>query len=200
MLSYGEFLGPYEVIGMLGAGGMGQVYKARDTRLGRFVAVKVLRAETSQRADLRERLRNEAKSIARLNQIDNARMVLHRVRPEDRQNYHIRMAILMLSALEGSREEAEQGIDDELLRFAGANALRAFEAVELYSLLGRSAKALEWLDRTLRGGDERIDWFHRDPLLASIQNDARFTRMLASVERRRAQASTVRHKRTGHNS
>src|SRR5690349_18687865 len=67
MLSYGEFLGPYEVIGMLGAGGMGEVYKALDTRLGRFVALKVLRAETSQRADLRERLRNEAKSIARLN-------------------------------------------------------------------------------------------------------------------------------------
>jgi eukaryotic-like serine/threonine-protein kinase len=50
----GSRLGPYEVLGPLGAGGMGEVYRARDTRIGREVAVKVLPASLS---DDRERLR-----------------------------------------------------------------------------------------------------------------------------------------------
>ena len=44
-LSPGARLGPYEIVGPLGAGGMGEVYKAKDTRLDRFVAIKVLPSE-----------------------------------------------------------------------------------------------------------------------------------------------------------
>jgi serine/threonine protein kinase len=47
MLTAGANLGPYEIIDLLGAGGMGEVYRARDTRLGRDVAVKVLPARAS---------------------------------------------------------------------------------------------------------------------------------------------------------
>ncbi len=67
MISPGEFVGPYEVLGILGAGGMGEVYRARDVRLGRFVALKVLRSGSEGRSDFRERLRNEARAVARLN-------------------------------------------------------------------------------------------------------------------------------------
>jgi eukaryotic-like serine/threonine-protein kinase len=46
-LSAGTRLGPYEIIGLVGAGGMGEVYKARDTRLDRTIAIKVLPADIS---------------------------------------------------------------------------------------------------------------------------------------------------------
>ncbi len=57
----GARLGPYEILGPIGAGGMGEVYRARDTRLGRDVAVKVLPAHMSSSPELRQRLEREAK-------------------------------------------------------------------------------------------------------------------------------------------
>src|SRR5262249_22278489 len=65
-LAQGTRLGPYEIAGALGAGGMGEVYKARDTRLDRLVAVKVLPAEWANDAMARERFDREAKTIASL--------------------------------------------------------------------------------------------------------------------------------------
>jgi len=63
----GTKLGPYEILSAIGAGGMGEVYKARDTRLDRIVAIKVLPAHLADRAELRERFDREAKTIASLN-------------------------------------------------------------------------------------------------------------------------------------
>jgi eukaryotic-like serine/threonine-protein kinase len=63
----GRRLGPYEILSAIGAGGMGEVYKARDTRLDRIVAIKVLPAHLADRAELRERFEREAKTIASLN-------------------------------------------------------------------------------------------------------------------------------------
>jgi Tol biopolymer transport system component len=63
----GTKLGPYEILSAIGAGGMGEVYRARDTRLDRIVAIKVLPAHLADRADLRERFDREAKTIASLN-------------------------------------------------------------------------------------------------------------------------------------
>jgi serine/threonine protein kinase len=66
-LTPGVRLGPYEIVSALGAGGMGEVYKARDPRLGRDVAIKVLPAEFSADADRLRRLEQEARAIAALN-------------------------------------------------------------------------------------------------------------------------------------
>src|SRR5580700_691215 len=63
----GRRLGPYEILSTIGAGGMGEVYKACDTRLDRIVAIKVLPAHLAGRAELRERFDREAKAIASLN-------------------------------------------------------------------------------------------------------------------------------------
>ena len=65
-LSAGARLGPYEVIGPLGAGGMGEVYRAKDTRLDREVAVKVLPEHLSASEDVRSRFEREAKAISSL--------------------------------------------------------------------------------------------------------------------------------------
>jgi eukaryotic-like serine/threonine-protein kinase len=66
-LSTGARLGPYEILSATGAGGMGEVYKARDTRLDRTVAIKVLPPDVSADPDRRARFQREAKTIAGLN-------------------------------------------------------------------------------------------------------------------------------------
>jgi len=62
----GQRLGPYEVLSAIGAGGMGEVYRARDMRLGRIVAIKVLGGHLSDRPELRERFEREAHAVANL--------------------------------------------------------------------------------------------------------------------------------------
>jgi Tol biopolymer transport system component/predicted Ser/Thr protein kinase len=63
----GTRLGPYEISSRLGAGGMGEVWRARDTRLDRSVAIKILPAELAQHAQLRLRFEREARAISQLN-------------------------------------------------------------------------------------------------------------------------------------
>jgi len=65
-LSAGTRLGPYEILAPIGAGGMGEVYRAKDTRLERAVAVKVLPRHLSASADVRQRFEREAKTISQL--------------------------------------------------------------------------------------------------------------------------------------
>ncbi len=65
-LSAGTRLGPYEITSTLGAGGMGEVYRARDTRLERTVAIKVLPSHLSENAEVRQRFEREAKTISSL--------------------------------------------------------------------------------------------------------------------------------------
>jgi eukaryotic-like serine/threonine-protein kinase len=66
-LAIGSRLGPYEILTRVGAGGMGEVYKGRDTRLDRIVAIKILPDHLADRANLRERFDREARAIASLN-------------------------------------------------------------------------------------------------------------------------------------
>ena len=66
-LSTGARLGPYEILSPVGAGGMGEVYKARDTRLERSVAIKVLPSHLASDTALRERFEREARAICSLN-------------------------------------------------------------------------------------------------------------------------------------
>ena len=63
----GKRLGPYEILSAIGAGGMGEVYRARDTRLDRTVAIKILPGHLADRAELRDRFDREARTVASLN-------------------------------------------------------------------------------------------------------------------------------------
>src|SRR5438552_5634831 len=66
-LAAGTKLGPYEIVAPLGAGGMGEVYRARDTRLGREVAIKVLPGSFSKDPDRLRRFEQEARAASQLN-------------------------------------------------------------------------------------------------------------------------------------
>src|SRR5215470_4682811 len=66
-LASGTKLGPYEIAAPLGVGGMGEVYRARDTRLDRSVAIKILPAHLADRAEASERFEREARAISSLN-------------------------------------------------------------------------------------------------------------------------------------
>jgi len=66
-LAPGTRLGPYEIVAPLGAGGMGEVWRGKDTRLGRDVAIKILPAGFAQNEQFRARFEREAKTISSLN-------------------------------------------------------------------------------------------------------------------------------------
>ena len=66
-LSSGTRLGPYEIVAPIGAGGMGEVYRAKDTRLDRTVAIKVLAAHLSSSPEQKQRFEREARSVSALN-------------------------------------------------------------------------------------------------------------------------------------
>src|SRR5207237_9230889 len=73
--------GTYEILGLLGAGGMGEVYRAKDLRLGREVAVKVLPAEVASSPDRLARFEREARTVAGLNHPNI--VVLHSIEEEN---------------------------------------------------------------------------------------------------------------------
>ncbi|SPF31627.1 hypothetical protein SBA1_100083 [Candidatus Sulfotelmatobacter kueseliae] len=66
-LASGTKLGPYEIQSPLGAGGVGEVYRARDTRLDRAVAIKTLPAHLSENPEFRQRFEREARTVSSLN-------------------------------------------------------------------------------------------------------------------------------------
>jgi serine/threonine protein kinase len=63
----GHKIGPYEILASIGAGGMGEVYRAKDTKLGRDVALKILPPEMAQDPDRLARFQREARAVAALN-------------------------------------------------------------------------------------------------------------------------------------
>jgi len=63
----------------------------------------------------------------------------------------------------------------------------ASNVAEFYAVLGDKAKSLEWLDRAVRAGDERAEWFQRDPLLGDVQMEPRFRQIMDGIRNRREQ-------------
>ena len=127
-LSPGHRLGPYEIQASIGAGGMGEVYKAVDTRLDRTVAIKVLPEHVSADADLRQRLEREAKSISRLNHPNIC--TLHDIGTQDGTDF------LVMEYLEG----------ETLSERIGRDALPLAEAVQHGLVLLGTLEALHGLD------------------------------------------------------
>jgi len=125
-LTPGRRLGPYEIVALLGAGGMGEVYKARDTRLDRTVAIKVLPAALAHDADRLRRFEHEARLIASLNH------------PNICQLYDIGPGYLVLEYIDGERLRGPIAVP-EAVREA-IQIARALEAAHERGILHRDLK------------------------------------------------------------
>ena len=134
-LEPGTHLGPYEIVELRGKGGMGEVYRARDTRLGRDVAVKVLPAELTGDDDYRRRLEREAKTISQL-QHPNVCMLLD-IGSEGSMQY------MVMEYLEGEtlEERLRQGFlpADDVVRI-GREIAEAVEAAHREGVVHRDLK------------------------------------------------------------
>ena len=94
----------------------------------------------------------------------------------------------MLLALEG---QAPKEVDDDVLRWGGLVAYMTYDIAALYAARGDVSGALEWLDRAVRSGDERAEYFRRDPLLGPVRKQPRFEHILGSIEYRRRHRQSV---------
>ena len=134
-LTPGRRLGPYEIIGPLGAGGMGEVYKAKDTRLDRIVAIKVLPQHLSANPEVRARFEREARAVSSLNHPHIC--VLHDIGNQDGMDY------LVLEHLEGETLAArlEKGPlpPDQVLK-TGSEIADALEKAHKSGLVHRDLK------------------------------------------------------------
>src|SRR5271154_779220 len=101
-LSAGDKLGPYEILAPLGAGGMGEVYRARDSKLNREVAIKVLPAALSTDAQYMARFEREAQLLAALNHPNIATV------------YGIEQGALVMELIEGADLKGPLGVEDAL--------------------------------------------------------------------------------------
>src|ERR1700694_5326345 len=112
-LTSGTKLGPYEIVAPLGAGGMGEVYRARDTRLDRIVAIKILPAHLSQNAEAKERFDRGARGISSLGQPNIGHL--------SEGGHQDGMDYLVMECLEGETlaKRLEKGplLRDQVLRF-----------------------------------------------------------------------------------
>jgi Flp pilus assembly protein TadD len=120
-------------------------------------------------------------------ELDKARDLLEAKRPEFAGNYMWKSTYALLLAREGKRKEALALMDEQTLKFLSAAFVATLDAAESYALLGDASKAIEWLDRAVRNGDERIGWFRRNPRLGAIRQDPRFQGIIGAVEARRSQ-------------
>ena len=134
-LAAGTRLGPYEILAPLGAGGMGEVYRARDARLGRDVAIKVLPSHLSASAEFRQRFEREAKSISQLSHPNIC--TLHDVGQHDGLSY------LVMECLEGETlaKRLEKGpLPLELVLKHGVEIAAGLDAAHRKGVIHRDLK------------------------------------------------------------
>lgn len=111
----GQRLGPYEIVSQIGAGGMGEVFEARDTRLDRSVAIKILPPDFAHDSQLKIRFEREAKTISRLNHPNIC--TLHDVGQENGTDYLV-MELLQGETLAARLEKGPLPIS-EVLKYGG---------------------------------------------------------------------------------
>ena len=167
----GTRLGPYEVVAPLGAGGMGEVYRARDTRLDRSVAIKVLPAELAHRAELRARFEREAKTISSLNH------------PNICALYDVGDDYLVMELLEGENladRIARGSVPIEQLLRTGIEIADALDKAHRRGIVHRDLKPANIM--LTKSGAKLLDFglAKESPLGGDVQTDATVAKALTS--------------------
>jgi eukaryotic-like serine/threonine-protein kinase len=163
-MNAGTRLGPYEIISRLGAGGMGEVFKARDTRLERNVAIKILPRELASNAQLRIRFDREAKAISQLNHPHIC--TLHDIGKDDETTY------LVMELIEG--ETVADRLTRGALPFAdviryGAEIAEALDSAHRAGVVHRDVKPGNIM--ITKSGIKLLDFgLAKDPSGLHIQN------------------------------
>ena len=114
-----------------------------------------------------------------------ARRILEGLSPGDQESYKIRLTWALLLALEGKTQEALNKMDNESQKYGALAFWTTSIVAEIYAVVGEPEKALDWLERAVRKGDERDGWFRRDPMLAKIRDLPRFGKILDSIDYKR---------------
>src|SRR6516162_8256478 len=154
-LEPGRRLGPYEIVALLGAGGMGEVYKARDTRLDRTVAIKVLPAALADDPERLRRFEDEARAIASLNH------------PHICQLYDIGPGYLVLEYIDGEPLRGPVAASEAVRQ--AIQIARALEAAHDRGILHRDLKPTNVL--ITRDGTVKLLDFGLAKLLRATKND-----------------------------
>lgn len=165
-LSPGSHVGPYEILSRIGAGGMGEVFRARDTRLGRTVAVKALPSQFAQNTQLKLRLQREAKAISSLTHPHIC--ALYDIGQDDGVDY------LVMEYLEGEtlaeRLSKGQLAIDEALRYA-IEIAEALEVAHRENIVHRDLKPGNVI--LTKGGAKLLDFgLARTAEQAAVSADA----------------------------
>jgi tetratricopeptide (TPR) repeat protein len=117
--------------------------------------------------------------------LPKARRSLENLSPEDQGGFEIKLTWALLLALEGKTKEALEKMDEESLKYGALAVWSTSMVADFYAVTGDSQKALDWLERAVRNGDERDEWFRRDPFLARIRHLPRFEQIIDSIRFRR---------------
>ena len=159
---------------------------------------ETLRMEGDLAGDIREQLRvlqqapgniastgNLTLAYMDAGELEKARSLLEEKRSTFAGNYMWRSMWALLLAREGKNAEALRAMDEETLKFLDVAFVVTLEGAEFYAEIGDPTKAIEWLEKTVRNSDERVDWFRKDPALANIRQDPRFQQIIESIESHR---------------
>jgi tetratricopeptide (TPR) repeat protein len=115
--------------------------------------------------------------------LKGARARLEGISAATHPNFRVRLLWALLLAREGQSAAALAALDAPTVKYAGLALFAPAQAAEIYALAGHSDDALDWLDRAVRSGDERAEWFRRDAFLESIRTQPRFGLILEAIER-----------------
>ena len=139
-------------------------------------------------------LHDLARVFIDMNDLAQARARLESIPAGDRQSYDVNITWALLLALEGKKSDALKRMDAESLKYAALSPFAILPVAEFYTVLGDRQKALDWLERAVRSGDDRAEGFQRDPLLAGVRSDPRFKQILDSIAFRRQQRPALKEK------